>query len=121
MRCNVVPHMSRMGNEMHTVSTRPKPMMSPLRHPIVKMSTRMTITTDSTRFHMNDEMASSTLSGWKNILSVAKPAGKFFMASASRASTARPTSGTMADDSMAMQMARAGFPSTKKPLRCGEA
>ena len=70
---------------------------------------------------MNDEMASSTLSGWKKILSVENPAGRLFMASASRASTALPTSGTMADDSMAMQMASAGLPSTKKPLRWGEA
>ena len=70
MRCSVVPHVSRIGNETATVSTSPKPMISPLRKPMVKISTRMTITTDSSRFHMNDEMACETLSGWKKIFSV---------------------------------------------------
>ena len=119
MRCKVVPHISRIGKDTATVSTSPKPIISPLRNPIVKISTRTTISTDSRRFHIKDEIASSTLSGWKNIFSVCIPAGTFFMASASRASTDLPTSGTMADDSRAMQMARAGLPSTKKPLRCG--
>jgi len=70
IRCKVVPHSNRMGNETATVNTSPKPIITPLRKPIVKISTRMTIATDSTRFHMKEEIASSTLSGWKNIFSV---------------------------------------------------
>ena len=64
MRCSVVPHSSRMGNDTAMVSTSPKPMMAPLRKPIVKTSTRMTMATDSTRFHMKELMAWSTFSGW---------------------------------------------------------
>ena len=119
MRCSVVPQASSMGNDTATVRISPTPMIMPLRSPIVKMSTKMTIATDSTRLSMKDDMAASTLSGWKKIFSVSKPAGTFFMTSARRLSTARPTSGTMADDSMATHIASAGSRPTKNPLRCG--
>ena len=119
MRCKVVPHINSMGNDTAMVNTRPKPMMAPLRNPIVNTSTRITINTDSSRFSMNEWMASSTLSGWKNIFSVSIPAGTRSITLSNLASTNFPTSGTIASDSMAKQMANAGLPSTKKPFFCG--
>ena len=117
IRCNVVPITSRIGNDTATVSTSPKPMMTPLRNPIVKTSTRITIRTDSSKFSMKDEMAALTLSGWKKILSIVNPAGRVFSKLASLSSTALPTSGTIASSSIAAQMANAGSLSTKNPLR----
>ena len=119
MRCSVVPHTNNIGKERAMVSISPKPMMTPLRNPMVKTSTRITISTDSTRLTMKELTASSTLSGWKKIFSVAMPAGIRCITSASRRSTSLPTSGTMASASMATQMANAGLPSTKKPFRWG--
>ena len=121
MRCNVVPHTNNIGKERAMVSISPKPMMTPLRNPMVKTSTRITISTDSARLTMKELTASSTLSGWKKIFSVCMPAGIRSITSARRRSTSLPTSGTMASCSMARQMASAGRPSTKKPLRCGSA
>ena len=102
---------------MAIVSISPNPMMSPLRYPIVNIKTNTTITTDSNRFSINEEIASSTLSGWKNIFSVLNPMGSVFIASANLASTAFPTSGTITDDSIAIHIAIAGSPLTKNPLR----
>ena len=75
MRCRVLPIMSRMGKVTAMVSTSPKPMMRPLRKPMVNISTMMTISTDSSRLSMKPLMASLTLSGWKKIFSVVIPAG----------------------------------------------
>ena len=121
MRWRVVPKVNKIGNESAIVNINPKPIITPLRSPILNISTRITIATDSTRFHMKELMASSTLSGWKKTLSVSMPAGTCFITSASLRSTALPTSGTIASASIARQMASAGCPERKKPLRCGSA
>ena len=121
MRCSVLPATRRMGKVMAMVSTRPVPMISPLRKPMVNISTMMTMRTDSSRFIMKPLTASFTLSGWKNIFSIVRPTGTSFMVSSTFASTALPTSGTMTLSFIATQMARAGLPSTKKPRVCGSA
>ena len=119
IRCNVVPHISRIGKEPAIVNTRPAPIINPLRRPIVKMRAMITIRTDSTKLTMKELIASSTLSGWKKIFSISIPAGTLGMISFSLASTAFPTSGTIASFSIEIQIASACSPSTKKPFSCG--
>ncbi len=121
MRCSVVPRCSSIGNDSATVRTRPRPMIIPLRHPIAKTRRTMTMSTDSSRLIMNDDMASLTLSGWKNIFSTSIPAGKRCMTSAMRRSIALPTSGTMALFSRVMVNVSAGSPFTKKIFPAGVA
>ena len=121
IRCNVVPICISKGKDAAIVKTNPVPIITPPRHPIENTNSRITMSTDSTRFRRKELIASFTLSGWKKIFSVVIPAGMFSNTSASFWSAALPTSGTTTSSSIAMQIARAGLPLTKNPLRCGEA
>ena len=121
IRCRVVPKVKRIGNETEMVKIKPKPMINPLRKPIVKIKAMITIKTDSTKFTMKELIAVVTLSGWKKIFSVYIPAGTRCIVSANFASTNSPTSGTIASACIAKQIAIAGLPFTKKPYVCGSA
>ena len=119
MRCRVLPASSRMGNDTAMLSTRLVPMIMPPRKPYMNMRTMMTMSTDSRRLTMKPLMAEFTWSGWKKILSVAKPTGTRCITSAIFSSTALPTSGTMTPSLHVRQMPKAGLPLRKKPPVCG--
>ncbi len=63
MRCKVPPVASKTGNVAKIVSTRPVPIINPLRNPIETISTRITITTEATKFHIKPLTAVFTISG----------------------------------------------------------
>ena len=63
-RCMVPPVVPSTRKEPKTMTTRLAPMMSPLRKPIVNISTMTTISTDSIRLSTNWPNDSVTRSGW---------------------------------------------------------
>ena len=95
-------------------------MMTPLRKPMVSISSRMTITMDSIRLTMKVLMELPTISGWKNTLWNSMPAGTdSALISSSRASTSLPILMMSVPDSAEMSRPMAGCPSYFMELRTG--
>ena len=65
-RCKVPSSKYRITKAPKTIMTRPVPIITPLRNPIVSINTRITTSTDSTRLIIKVPIASLTRSGWKN-------------------------------------------------------
>jgi hypothetical protein len=75
-RCNVPSNKFSTTSDPKTVTPMTNACITPLRKPIVSISTPITITMAANRLSMKVFKAVFTLSGWKNILWTSIPAGR---------------------------------------------
>ena len=87
-----------------------EPMSRPLRIPIVKRRTAITIMTDSTRFTTNPFTAASTLEAWCETTPTSMPTGVCVSSSFIRLSMAAPIVMTLPPFTVEMPRQTQGFP-----------
>ena len=93
-----------------TVRSRIAPMRTPLRIPMVKRRTAITITTDSTRFTTKPFTASSTVEAWCETMPNSIPIGVSGRSSFMRLSMAAPIVITLPPFTVEMPSPTAGLP-----------
>ena len=93
-----------------SVKINAKPMITPIRQPMNRVTTTMMMTSASPKAWRKPLTASLTTSDCQWTLWTSMPIGSSLSSSARRASIASPTSTTLTPDSFAIEMPIAGSP-----------